>query len=101
MSTQSIQSISVKIHDGGILTLCDEDLFGKHFEDEKYSLHVTERFYKGESFTKEELVKALVVASSLNLVGKFSVQFALEEGFISEKDILYIQGVPHVQIYAL
>ncbi|MSR86464.1 DUF424 family protein [Candidatus Woesearchaeota archaeon] len=97
----TLEKISVYIHDGGIVSLCDRDLFGKHFEDEKHILHVTERFYSGEYLTKKDLVKVLACAGSLNLVGTLSVQFVLEEGFISEKDIVYIQGVPHVQIYAL
>ena len=93
--------ISVKIHDGGIVSLCDEELIGKHFEDEKHTLHISEHFFRGEHLTKLETVQALEGATSLNIVGKNSIHFAVEEGFISEKDVLFVEGVPHVQIYAL
>ena len=93
--------ILAKISDGGILTLCDEDILGKHFEDEHHTLDITRRFYQGEILSKKELLKVLESATCLNLVGKSSVAFVLGEGFISQKDVLFIQGVAHVQIYAV
>ena len=93
--------ISVKSHEGGVVSLCDSDLLGKHFEDAKHSLSITKSFYKGEYMTKKKVIQVLKDAPSLNLVGKNIVGIALEEGFIKEKDIITIQGVPHVQIYTV
>lgn len=97
----SLEKISVKIHDGGVVSLCDEGLIGKHFEDENHSLRLSEHFFKGEHFSKKELVEILEGARSLNVVGPHSVHFVVEEGFISAEEVLSIQGVPHVQIYTL
>ena len=97
----SLKNVSVKIHDGGVVSLCDDELMGKHFEDEKHALHISEHFFRGEHLTTLDIVHALEGATSLNIVGKKSIHFAVEEGFISEKDVLFVQGVPHVQIYAL
>jgi len=90
--------ISVQFHDG-VVSLCDKELLGKRFEDSKHSLFVTERFYKGKFMNRKGVIKILENADSINLVGTKIVKIALEEGFITQENILMIQGVPHVQIY--
>lgn len=92
--------IVVKFHENGVVSICDEDVLGKYFEDDLLSLDVNERFYRGKPCDKKEVLVILADAKSLNLVGKHAVQIALDGGFVFTSDILYIQGVPHVQIYA-
>ena len=92
--------ISVKFHEK-VVALADESLIGKTLEEGMKHLDVTERFYKGELKTDEEVIQILKDADNLNLVGEEVVGIALKEGFINEEDVVTIEGVPHVQIYNL
>jgi uncharacterized protein len=92
--------IQVKIHEK-VVAMADSDLVGKELEEGELHLHVTERFYKGEEKSEEEIIAILKTADNLNIVGKEIVGIALKEGFINEDDIVTIKGVPHVQIYNL
>jgi hypothetical protein len=97
----------VKIHENPredqtpVVAICDEDLIGKKVTDGKLNLHITERFYKGEKKSEEEVIEIIKNADNLNLVGKKTIKLALENGFISEENILIIKGIPHAQIYSL
>ena len=91
--------ILVTYHHDGVVALCDADLLGKEFEEGKMFLQVTKRFYGGNKVSLKEVKEILHDARSLNLVGQKIIGIALKEGFIIEKDVLIIQGVPHVQIY--
>lgn len=91
--------IFVKFHEN-VISFCDEELIGKTFEDVKHSLHVSERFYRGKGMNRKKVIEVLQNATSMNLVGKKVVALALKQGFITKEDVLIIQGVPHVQIYA-
>jgi uncharacterized protein len=92
--------ILVKFNEG-VVAMADSDLIGKEFEEGEKYLKVSERFYKGEEETREEIIKVMKNASNINIVGKEVVEIALEEGFIKKEDIIKIQGVPHAQIYNL
>lgn len=91
--------ILVKFHES-VVSLCDEEILGKHFEDEHHFLTVTERFYGGEKMTKKQVLEVFQTATSMNLVGKKVITLALEEGFLHKDRVIIIQGVPHAQIYA-
>lgn len=91
--------ISVKFHEK-VVSLCDAELIGKHFEEGKFALDVTERFYRGEEMNLSQAFEVLEDATSINLVGKKVIELALGVGLICEDDIITIEGVPHVQIYA-
>ncbi len=93
--------ILLKIHDEGVVSLCDSDIIGKTFEEGDLQLHVLERFYKGEEATREEIVTALVDSKISNIVGKESVQLAIDEGLITKQSIKTVDGVPHVQIFSM
>ena len=62
-------------------------------------LDVSERFYKGEEKTREEIVKILKEENNVNMIGKEIIKIALEEGFINEEEVIKVQGVPHAQMY--
>ncbi|MDP3918738.1 MAG: DUF424 family protein [Nanoarchaeota archaeon] len=93
--------ISVKIYEDGVVAMADNDLLGKKFEEGNLSLEVSEYFYKGEVMSKDEVKEVMAHADNLNLIGKKVVAIAKAEGYIKEEDILYIEGVPHVQVYSI
>ncbi|MCL5018270.1 MAG: DUF424 family protein [Candidatus Pacearchaeota archaeon] len=81
-----------------IVAICDKEILGKIFEDEKFQINVKENFYKGKEANEEEvrrIINDMVREdATFNIVGKNSVKIALEEGIISQEGIKEIQGVP-------
>jgi hypothetical protein len=48
--------ISIKIHKTyrDVIAICDSDLIGKIFEEDKFQLNVKENFFKGKETSKEK-----------------------------------------------
>lgn len=92
--------IYVKIHNGPtrVIAICDENLIGKTFKDNNLVLKIDEWFYKGDKKKKEEVAKIMKEAENLNIVGKESIEIALEIHIIEKDSILVIKGVPHAQV---
>ena len=84
-----------------ILAVCDEDLIGKTFREEGLKLEISERFFKGEKATAEEVAKALQESNNSNLVGKETIGLALKEEIITKDAILFIQDIPYTLIFEL
>jgi len=90
----------IKIHKSyrDVVAICDSELLGKYFEEEKFQLDVKESFFKGEEISEEKLKEAMQNMSqedsTFNIVGEKSVNCALQTGIISEDGIKKIQGVP-------
>jgi hypothetical protein len=80
-----------------LLAAADEELLGKVLSDGKFKLKVSENFYKEVLVEDDALRDLLSICSIANLVGKRTVGLAIELGFISKENIIYIEGVPHAQ----
>lgn len=85
-----------------IVSVCDEDLLGKVFEEGKAVLNVRESFYNGEKIDDNELLKLMqdLVKSDVtfNIVGEKSIKIALKAGIISEEGVKKIQGIPYALV---
>ena len=105
MKKQVIQDeVYVNVHkyeNNIIVTLCDKDLIKKTFTEGDLQLNITERFYKGEEKTEEEIIEILKEAVNLNIVGEKSIKFALDNNRVNEKNIIKIDNIPHAQVYLL
>lgn len=81
-----------------VVAICDSELLGKYFEEDKFQLDVKESFFKGEETPQQETIKIMQNMSkedaTFNIVGKKSVDTALKAGIISKENIGKIQGVP-------
>ncbi|MGQ9543088.1 MAG: DUF424 domain-containing protein [Candidatus Bathyarchaeia archaeon] len=84
-----------------LVTVCDRDLIGKTFREGRLKLEVTSRFYEGELATVCEAVKQLLDADMGNLVGKNAVKMAVENKLVNPDAVIYIAGIPHVQLIKL
>ena len=96
--------ILFKVHESqgkSVLAACDKNILGKKIEEGKICFEVKESFYKGKEAGKKELAELLKNYSNINLVGEKTVAVAIEEKVTEEKNILMIQGVPHVQIFRI
>ena len=78
-----------------LFCLCDADLIGKTIGLNK----ISEQFYKGENLSEEETLKYIQEGTTLNIIGKESIDFALKHNLINKENIINIENVPHAQIY--
>ena len=94
----------LKIHKSyrNVIAICDADLVGKKFEEGKRQLDVRENFYKDIKVTKEEAIKILQkqanTDSTYNIVGKKSIQAAIEAGLTTKDSIGKINNIPFTLI---
>jgi uncharacterized protein len=81
-----------------IVAVCDKELLGKKFEEGKLQLDVKESFFKGKEVSKEEasdiMINMRLEDSTFNIIGKKSVQTALESGIITKGGIKKIDNIP-------
>ena len=94
----------IKVHKSQrrkIVCLCDKNLIGKKIEDNDLQLDVSKNFYNGSDSSEEEIFKETREFSSLNIVGKEAVDFALKNGLISKDNIIKIKNIPHAIVILL
>ena len=99
-----VNNIAVKIYHQNnevMLAACDESLLGKVFEEGDLQLEVHNTFYDGFRVDKKGLLSHLGLSTIANLVGEEVINCALEAGILSSDCIIYIQGIPHAQIYRI
>lgn len=84
-----------------VVAACDSRLLGRTLRKDKMKLEVSEAFYRGEPATRKELRQALAEATIANLVGEEAVGCAKEGGFVDDAGVLWMEGVPHAQIFRL
>jgi len=81
-----------------VIAICDEDLIGKRFEEDKFQLDVKENFFKEKEASEEETIRIIQNLSeedaTFNIVGEKSINAAVKARIISKEDIKRIQGVP-------
>lgn len=97
--------ISIKIHESEfrkLIAICDSDIIGKKFEDEKLQLDVKHSFYNGEIKSEKEILKLIkkwaVENSTFNIVGRESVNLCVLAKLIDAKGVIEISGIPHAMV---
>jgi hypothetical protein len=86
---------------GIILSIVDDEILGKKFEQGKFQLDLSAEFYCGEKKSEDEIIEMMRRAYIINIAGKKSVDFALKNNFIAQKAILTISGIPHAECIIL
>ena len=85
-----------------VVAICDSELIGKTFEQGNVQLEVKESFFRGKEVSKEELIEILhdmsMEDATFNIVGKESIDIALEEGLIHREGVKTIQGIPYALV---
>lgn len=94
----------VKVHHSKtgevVVAICDESLLGKRIEvNDDFSVEVSESFYGGALVTRDELDRYIAQAKILNLLGESTIAYMMERGLVSEKAVIRVGKVPHVQLY--
>lgn len=93
--------ILIKIHERGIVSICDEELIGKTFKTKTERLEVNERFFRGEKRSEDFIAEMLKATGNATIVGKSSVDFAVRRGFIDKKCVKKIGKAPVAYIFAV
>jgi len=84
--------------EGVLVSVCDDGLIGRTFEDGAVSLTVNEEFYGGESVDAERVVDSLTRCDVANIVGRESVALAVEAGVVEESNVLDVGETRHAQV---
>lgn len=82
---------------GYILAVCDSDIAGRVFEDQKRILDLSGDFFSGEEADEASLARLARDAYMLNLNGKESVDFGVRNGFVDEEKVIFVKDVPHAE----
>ena len=81
-----------------VVAVCDKEILGKTFREGELRIHVKEEFYGGELVSVKDAIEQIKKATIANLVGSRIISEAIEEGLLHKDSVIYISGIPHVQI---
>lgn len=82
------------------MAACDEFLLGTKLKlSSGFSVEVAESFYKGVLVVDEDLVEYFKLGTIINLLGEKAVSAAVKHGYARPDCIIYIDGVPHLQLF--
>ncbi|MGM5485339.1 MAG: DUF424 domain-containing protein [Nanobdellota archaeon] len=84
-----------------VMTLCDENILGKTFEEGEKILDLSSPFYDGKKISHDYARQFTKTVSSINAAGEESVDFLIKEGLTKEEDVLKIDNIPHIQVTRL
>lgn len=91
-----------KIHNfknNKIFASCDKELLGKKIITKDFEIYFSKSFYGENKVTIDEVIKNIKECSSSNIFGKKICSLLIKKKIIMEETIIYIEDVPHVQIY--
>jgi hypothetical protein len=84
-------------HEHYVVAMCDKQLLGKTLTEGNIKFKISEEFYGGELVDVKTCLSHLARATIANMVGKKSVQTAVNAGLVHEQAIILIEGHPHAQ----
>lgn len=84
-----------------MLGCADADLIGKTLHHNEIVFTVNESFYKDQAVNPTQMAELFENADSINLVGKKTVNIALQNNWVKKEDIIQIGTVPHAQVFKL
>jgi hypothetical protein len=87
-----------KTQKGLLVSVCDADVLGDHFDNGDVSLTVDADFYDGDAVDDETAAESLARCSVANIVGTRAVALAIDHGFVDEENVLEFEGTRHAQL---
>ncbi len=80
-----------------VIAVCDEELIDKSINHGNMKVKVSKNFYGGKLVDEAVVLSFMKKATIGNLIGKNIIELANKNGFISKKNVILIDGVPHAQ----
>lgn len=93
--------IDFKLHEKGVISLCDSNLLGKTLLEDDVEIKLSEHFYKGEHLGKELLEEYVKEASNINAVGEESINLLLKLNLIVKENIRMVNKVPMILVFRM
>jgi hypothetical protein len=84
-----------------ILAICDPELIGKKFVWGDLEILVSKGFYEGEHVPIDVMERTAHQCTSINAIGKTCVKALLKAGLVEKEAIVYINDIPHCQVYVV
>jgi len=79
-----------------VLAICDKELVGKELRKNPM-FKVNKNFYSDKECDEKKAVELMKDCTTANIVGKRIVKLALEKKFITQENVILINGIPHAQ----
>ncbi|ARM75138.1 DUF424 domain-containing protein [Acidianus manzaensis] len=83
------------------VNLCEKELLGKEFKDDKAILSINKEFYGGEEVDLEYAFTLFNEATVVSIVGNNIVDEAIKRGYVHKNSVLEVKGVKFAQVYNL
>ena len=93
--------VLVKVHEAGVLSLCDSNLIGKKFEENDIILNISERFYNGHAVADNDIIELIKEADNICIVGKKAVDLAKKSGVVKEEGVKIVKGIPFAMVFSV
>ena len=99
--------IYIKTHEaenGSVVAMCDESLIERVLSEGEILLDIKiySSFYKGELVNRQRAIEIISQRNdvySANIVGKESIEIALETGIIEKDNVKKVSKVPYAHAY--
>ncbi|MGB3907823.1 MAG: DUF424 family protein [Methanomethylovorans sp.] len=94
----------LKVHSSGsnvVVAICDREVLGKTLKEGNITVTVDDGFFCGEIVDAERIEEALKNATTANLFGEKCIQCAISCGMVNPEKVIYINGIPHAQIFQI
>jgi len=103
-----IVMLFIKIHNlenNTVVAMCDEALIDKVLEDNNifFDIKTYASFYKGDLVEKKKALSMLdgLKVNSANIVGKESIDVAIEAKLIEKENINFVNEIPYAQSFLI
>lgn len=95
-------SVRVTNHQNDLmLSICDAPLLGKKLVDKKLQMHISESYYGERVVDREEAKELLKKCSSINMVGKETIDLSVGLGIGTHQGVKEIDGVPFLIVFKM
>lgn len=83
------------------VNVCEKELLGKEFRDDRAVLNINKEFYDGEEVDLEYAFSLFNEATVVSIVGNTIVEEAIKRGYVHKDSVLEVKGVKFAQVYNL
>ena len=84
---------------GQLIVIVDKNIIGQTFQEDDLELTMKGKFFDGVEKTQDEILPLLKTSRHLHLTGKKIIEIALNLELLDPDRILWVQGIPHAQVF--
>jgi len=82
-----------------IFASCDKELLNTKIITNDFEIYFSKSFYGEDKLTIEQIIEHIDDCDSANIFGKKICDLLIKHEIILKESIIYIDKIPHVQIY--